>query len=227
MARIANYFKSIDNKMFNKSYFINHISNREKRGMTLVEILVAVSILVIVMIAVATFQYNVLDYNRHSQVALTNVQDATNILKYMSKELRTMSPSASGSYPILSVATSSITFYSDIEGDGIKEQIRYYIASTTLYRGIIVPSGSPLTYNPVNENKSIIASGVRNATSSALFEYFDGSYNGSGQPLAYPLVIYTIRLVKINIVIDSDAMKSPLPIIYSAQVSLRNLKDNI
>ncbi len=213
--------------MFNKSYFINHISNRERRGMTLVEILVAVSILVIVMAAVATFQYNVLDYNRYSQVALTNVQDATNILKYMSKELRTMSPSANGSYPILFAATSSLTFHSDIEGDGAKEQIRYYIASTTLYRGIIVSSGSPPTYNPANENKNIIASGVRNATSSALFEYFDGSYDGNGQPLTYPLTIYTIRLVRINIMIDSDPKKSPLPIIYTTQVSLRNIKDNI
>ena len=213
--------------MFNKSYLINHISNNYKRGMTLVEIIVAIAILIIVMIAVSTFQYNVLDYNRHSQTALTNVGDATNILKYMSKELRTMSPSVTGSYPILSVATSSITFYSDIEGDGTKEQIRYYIASTTLYRGIIVPSGSPMTYNPTDESKSTIATGVRNATSSALFEYFNGLYGGNEQPLTYPITIFTIRLVKINITIDSDPRRSPVPITYTTQISLRNLKDNI
>ncbi len=195
--------------------------------MTLVEIIVAIAILIIVMIAVSTFQYNVLDYNRHSQTALTNVGDATNILKYMSKELRTMSPSVTGSYPILSVATSSITFYSDIEGDGTKEQIRYYIASTTLYRGIIVPSGSPMTYNPTDESKSTIATGVRNATSSALFEYFNGLYGGNEQPLTYPITIFTIRLVKINITIDSDPRRSPVPITYTTQISLRNLKDNI
>lgn len=213
--------------MFNKLYSINHISNKEQRGMTLVEILVALSIFVIIMLAVVTFEYNVLDYNRHSQTALTNVQDATNILKYMSKELRTMSPSANGSYPILSAATSSVTFYSDIDGNGTKEQIRYYIASTTVYRGVTISSGFPLTYNLVNESKSTIATGVRNATSSALFEYFDNSYDGNGQSLTYPLTLFTIRLVKINIMIDSDPRKSPLPIIYSTQVSLRNLKDNL
>lgn len=211
--------------MLQNTYFKHH--NFHKQGMTLVEIIATVSILVIVMGAVATFQYNVLDYNRHSQVALTNIQDATNLLKYMSKELRTMSPSANGSYPILSAATSTISFYSDIEGNGTKEQVRYYIAGATLYRGITEPSGSPLTYNLANESESIIATGVRNATSSALFEYFDSSYDGNEQPLTYPLTIYTIRLVRINITIDSDPKRSPVLITYSIQVSLRNLKDNI
>lgn len=211
--------------MLQNTYFKHH--NFHKQGMTLVEIIATVSILVIVMGAVATFQYNVLDYNRHSQVALTNIQDATNLLKYMSKELRTMSPSANGSYPILSAATSTISFYSDIEGNGTKEQVRYYIAGATLYRGITEPSGSPLTYNLANESESIIATGVRNATSSALFEYFDSPYDGNEQPLTYPLTIYTIRLVRINITIDSDPKRSPVLITYSIQVSLRNLKDNI
>jgi prepilin-type N-terminal cleavage/methylation domain-containing protein len=213
--------------MFNKLHSINHISNKKNHGMTLVEIVVAMSIMVVVMIAVVAFEYNVLDYNRYSQVTLSNVQDATNILKYMSRELRTMSPSANGSYPILSAATSSITFYSDIEGNGTKEQIRYYLSSTTLYRGVTEPSGSPQTYNLSNESTSIIVTGVRNATSSALFEYFNSSYSGSGLPLTYPMAISSIRLVKINITIDSDPRRSPVPITYSTQVSLRNLKDNI
>lgn len=213
--------------MFYEKYLKLSIKNDLQGGMTLVEILVAISIMTVVMIAVFAFQYNVMDYNRYSQVKLTNVQDATNLLKYMSKELRTMSPAANGSYPIVAVATSSITFYSDIDGNGTKEQVRYYIASTTLYRGVTAPSGFPQTYNLVNESTSIMAAGVRNATSSALFEYFDSSYDGNEQPLIYPLAIYIIRLVKINIMIDSDPKRSPLPIIYSTQVSLRNLKDNI
>lgn len=195
--------------------------------MTLVEVVVAVSILVIVMVAVAAFQYNVLDYNRSSQVALTNIQDAENILKYMSRELRTMSQSANGSYPILSAATSSLAFFSDLSGDGTKTQVRYYVASTTLCRGITAPAGSPPTYNLVNEKTSIIASGVRNGTSTTLFEYFDDLYDGNSPALTYPLTISAIRLVKINITIDSDQKKSPLPITFSTQVSLRNLKDNL
>jgi len=203
---------------------IKHSSH--EGGMTLVEIIIAVSILVVVMIAVAAFQFNVLDYSRHTEVTLGNIQDAQNILKYMSKEMRTMSPSANGSYPILSLGTSTITFYSDMNGDDIKEQIRYYIASTTLYRGITSPSGSPSIYNIVNEKKNIIAKGARNGTSTPLFEYFNSSYDGSGSALSYPIAINTVRLVRINLTIETDPNKSPLPITFSTQVSLRNLKDN-
>jgi len=213
--------------MINKLHSMIGFSSGKERGMTLVEIVVVISIMVIVMIAVSTFQYNVLDYNRHSHVALTNIQDATNILKYMSRELRTMSPSSNGSYPIISVSTSSISFYSDINGNGMKEQIRYYLASTTLYRGITEPSEPSQTYDLSGESVNIIVAGVRNATSSALFEYFNSSYDGNGSPLSYPPAIYAIRLVRINITIDTDVKKSPMPITYSAQVSLRNLKDNI
>jgi len=206
----------------------SHITFWNKsRGMTLAEVLVAMSIMVIVMLAVVSFQVDVINYNRQGETTLTNIQDATNILKYMSRELRTMVPSASGSYPILTVATSSIVFFADVEGDGTIEQVRYYFDSSSLKRGVTEPTGSPQVYTQNNESINTIATGVRNATSSPLFEYFDGSYDGNGSSLSYPISIFMIRLVKINIMIDTDQKKSPLPVIYSTQVSLRNLKDNI
>ncbi|MCL5781800.1 MAG: prepilin-type N-terminal cleavage/methylation domain-containing protein, partial [Patescibacteria group bacterium] len=148
------------------------------RGYTLVELVVAISIMLVVMLSVVAFEYNVLDYNRSSKEALNNITDAENILKYMTKELRTMSPSASGSYPILNAATSSITFYSDVDGDGVKDQVRYYLVSTTLYRGVTAPVGSPPSYNSVNEKTVTLAQGVRNGATYPVFEYFDGNYDG-------------------------------------------------
>jgi prepilin-type N-terminal cleavage/methylation domain-containing protein len=202
-----------------------------KQAFTLVEVVVSISILVIVMVAVSAFQYDVLNYNRSSATTLTNTQEAQSMIKVMAKEIRSMSPSSNGAYPILSAGTSTVTFFADVDADGTKELIHYYIGTTTttintIYRGSIKPSGSPLTYSGV-ESKKILATGIRNSSSTPLFEYFGSAYTGTSTAMTYPLAITTIRLVKINITIDTDPSKIPVLKTFTTQVSLRNLKDNL
>jgi len=195
--------------------------------MTLVEVLVTTSILVVVMIAVATFQYNVITYNRSTQTRLTNIQDATSILKIIVRELRASTISANGSYAINTAATSSITFFADIDSDGLPEQLRYFLLGQTLYRGVIKPVGSPAIYNPAQETLKIIATGIVNSPTTPIFEYYPGTYTGNGIAMTYPLVLTSIRLIKTNITIDTDPNKSPIIRTFSTQAALRNLKDNL
>jgi prepilin-type N-terminal cleavage/methylation domain-containing protein len=197
------------------------------RGFTLVETFVAIALLAVILVAVSAFQANVFKYNRHSQTALTNTQEAQAILKNITKELRTMTRSANGAYPILSAATNTLTFYADTTGDTQAERVRYYLASSTLYRGVIKPSGSPAVYNPADEKTNILATGIGNSTSTPVFEYYLGTHDGTTDAMTYPIVLTSIRLVKININIDSDPTKSPIPRLFTTKVSLRNLKDNL
>jgi prepilin-type N-terminal cleavage/methylation domain-containing protein len=198
-----------------------------KRGMTLVEVLVTASILVVVMMAVAAFQYNVVNYNRSTQIRLTNIQDATSILKIITRELRASTISGNGSYAINAAATSSITFFADIDSDGLPEQLRYYLAGNTMYRGLIKPVGSPAVYNPAQETLKIIATGIVNSAATPVFEYYTGTYTGTSTSMTYPLVLTSIRLIKTNITIDTDPNKSPVLRTFSTQAALRNLKDNL
>jgi prepilin-type N-terminal cleavage/methylation domain-containing protein len=200
---------------------------RMHRGFTLIEVLTTIAILASIMIAVVTFQYNVLSYNETSKVSLTNTQEAQSLLKTAARELRSMEPSSNGSYPIASAATSTITFYTDLDGDGLKEQIRYYIASTTLYRGLIKPTGSPLVYVAANETIRTLVTGLKNSSTTPMFEYFNSSYAGTSTPLTYPLNIPLVRLVRVNLTIDTDPNKSPVVRTFSTQAALRNLKDNL
>jgi len=195
-------------------------------GFTLAEVITSVAILTVIMGAVSLFQYNVLTYNRSSAVSLTNAQEAQAIIKVIAKELRATQPSANGAYPIASAGTSTITFFSDVDGDGAEEQVRYYLTGTTVYRGTIKPSGSPLVYTAAESTK-ILATGIRNASTSPLFEYFDSTYAGTSSPMTYPLTTTAIRLVKINLTIDTDMNKAPILRTYTTQVGLRNLKDNL
>jgi prepilin-type N-terminal cleavage/methylation domain-containing protein len=199
----------------------------KNKAFTLVELVTAISILVVIMVAVSAFQYNVISYNRSSAVALTNATEAQSILKVIARELREMSPSSNGAYPIAVAATSTVTFFADIDGDGVKEQIRYFIASSTVKRGIIKPTGSPLVYSAGSESFKILATGIRNSSSTPLFEYFPGTYTGTSTALSYPLNISTIRLIRVSMTIDSDPNKAPILRSFNTQVVLRNIKDNL
>ena len=197
-----------------------------KKGFTLVEVIISITIFILVIITVSLFQFNVINHSNSSQISLSNIYESEAILKTMIKEMRTMKSSANGSYPILNVATSTITFYSDSDGNGIIEQIRYYLSTTTLYRGKTDPSGTPATYNINNESKKILVTGVRNDSNFPIFEYYSSVYAGTSTSMTYPIDIKSVRLIKINLTIDSDPNKSPVPITFTSQTSLRNLKEN-
>jgi prepilin-type N-terminal cleavage/methylation domain-containing protein len=76
MARTGNIIISI--KMKNTS---------QNKGFTLVEIVVVVGILGIIMLAVSSFQVNVLKNNKYSFDSLSTTQDARTILRTMVREL--------------------------------------------------------------------------------------------------------------------------------------------
>jgi prepilin-type N-terminal cleavage/methylation domain-containing protein len=197
------------------------------RGFTLVEVLTTIVIFSSIMIAVATFQHNVLNFNRSSGIALNNTHEAQALMKTMARELRSMEPSSNGSYPIAAAGTSTITFFADPDGDSLKDQIRYYLVGTTLYRGITRPTGTPPTYVAGNETTRILVTGLRNSSTTPVFEYFNSSYAGTSTPLTYPLNIPVVRLVRANLTIDTDPNKSPLVRTFTTQAALRNLKDNL
>jgi hypothetical protein len=145
----------------------------------------------------------------------------------MAKEIRSAETGDDGAYPLAAAATSSLTFFADIDANGTREKIRYYIASTTVYRGVIKSSGSPATYNPNTESKKLLITGVQASSTLPMFQYFDSMYAGTSTPMTYPLNLTSIRLIKTSLIIDTDPTKSPTIRTYTTQASLRNLKDNL
>lgn len=202
-------------------------SNKTNKGFTLAEIVVVVGILGIIMIAISSFQVSILKNNKYAQDSLSSAQDAKVILRTMIKELRTTSRSNNGSYPINQASTSTISFFSDIDGNNVKEQVRYFLTGNILKKGVVIPTGSPLTYNQASEIISTLAYNVKNTATSSLFEYYNSTYSGTSSPLTQPVNVTDVRLVKINLIIDADPTRSPVSRVYTSQVNLRNLKDNL
>ena len=195
--------------------------------MTLAEALVALSIFVVIMVVVTTFEVNVFSYQRTASGSLETAQDAQALLKIMMKELRSLAPSANGAYPLTTAGTSTIVFFSDITGTGVVDQITYSLIGNTLYKAVIIPSGSPAVYNTSSQSTTSLVANVRNASSTPVFQYFDQNYDGTTQPLAQPVTVTSVHTIKINLTLDTDPNHSPLPVTYSATVQLRNLKTNL
>ena len=198
-----------------------------RSGFTLIEVMISIAIISIVGSAAVILLKDTFSLNRLISGSLTAQGEARRALKMMSAEIRVTSPSSLGAYALAQVATSSITFYSNIDSDSYKEQVRYFLQGTTLKKGVIKPSGAPLTYSAAQEQVTEIAHDVVASTTAPLFSYYNEDYDGTTAPLSSPVDIAAVRLMKIMIIIDKDSQKSPGPLILTTQISLRNLKDNL
>ena len=199
------------------------------KGFTLVEILVSMSIMVLIVIITGTFARNVVVYNTAGHNNLVAQLDGRKVLRTMVSELRTSASSVLGSYPIDTAATNTLIFFADLNNDGLSERVRYFFdtPTRTLRKGIVFPSESPLTYNLGNENVITLVSNLANGTSTPVFDYFDSLYAGTTTPMTLPINISSVRLIKINVLVDKDENRSPTTAYFISSVVLRNLKDNL
>ena len=192
-------------------------------GFTIIETLFGVSIFVLVMLALTFFSRNIWSYNSFISAGLTDADTGRQTIKTMTSEIRTASAANTGAYVISLANVDAFTFYSDIDDDGLKEKVRYFLNGPLLQKGVIKPTGNPLTYS----GTETILTLVSNVTNSSIFEYYNKDYAGTEAPLSFPVNIPSIRLIKITITTDKDANRPPAPMTFSTQVSIRNLKDNL
>jgi prepilin-type N-terminal cleavage/methylation domain-containing protein len=195
-------------------------------GFTIVEILIALSIFTIVGVVALVFQRDVLRLNAVLHGNLDAQQEARRTFRQLTRELRAAAPSSTGTFVIENAGTSTLTFYSDIDDDGLQDRLRYFLEGTTLKKGVIAPTGNPPTYNPLSE---VIANRIHYIanTTTPIFEYFDTNYDGSTAPLPTPVNLPSVRLVKASVFIDRVPGQAPGPVMMTTQVTIRNLKDNL
>jgi len=196
---------------------------KQKGGFTIIETLFGIAIFISITFVLTLFSKNVWVYNSFISEGLTNTDSVRQVLKTIVSEIRTASVASNGAYTIDEANASSFSFYSNIDDDNLREKIRYFLVGTTLQKGITKPTGSPPSYNPINEKIVTIASDTTNLD----FSYFNKNYDGNNPALPFPINIPDVRLVKITVTIDKDPNRPPLPTVFSTQVSIRNLKDNL
>ena len=195
------------------------------QGMTMVEMVIGLAIFVLISLAVSTLARDIFVFSDNISGSLSAQQDARTVLREFASEVRASLPGSDGSFNVSIALADEFQFYSDIDGDGLRERIRYYLSGTTLKKDILKPSGMPPQYTGIPQTK-ILVNNVNNGL-APIFFYYDTNYDGTTAPLPQPVNIPSIKLIKADIIIDKDPNRAPPPIVVSTQASIRILKENL
>lgn len=188
--------------------------------MTLAEMLVVIALLATVGLALSgAIQY----FYRGNAYVLEQAAATDNARRAISttlQNLREASYGDDGSFPIASAATSSVTFYADVDGDQSVERIRIYLSGTTLYRAITNSGGNPATYVGQTEQTATIISDVRNTATEPIFTYYDaeGTQLATASPNAAD-----VRSIGARVKIDLNPLRAPNIFTLTGSATLRNL----
>jgi len=190
------------------------------RGITLIETVVWVAIATSAMLAIVSsvqYFYRTNTYAVEQSAAVTSAQRG---IEEMVKTIREASYSSNGAYPIITLGTSTLSFYADVDDDPFIERLRYFLDGGSLKRGIIDPSGDPPIYtNP--EAISTISESVRNNDQGvAAFRYYD--LNGT---LMTDLSnIASVRFIEVTMVVNINPFRLPNQFTLRSTAALRNLR---
>ena len=198
----------------------------KKKGFTAIEIIVVIGICALVGVVILGWQKDIFSLQDIFRKRLSLQDEIRKTIKNFITEVRTARYSSLGGYPIEEATKSSFIFYSNIDSDQLVERIRYFLDGKTFKKGIIKPSGQPLRYRQEDEKIIKLIDNIINPNQE-IFLYYDKNYDGTGNPLPFPVNISLVRLVKITITADDDLNRPPEAITETSQVTIRNLKDNL
>ncbi|MEK7110663.1 MAG: hypothetical protein AAB867_02325 [Patescibacteria group bacterium] len=204
---------------------------KRRAGFSLFEVLLVMALFSSTLFVVIRFRSNLDLLQNIVNQKLQSRQDIDQAFQRLVTDIRSAGPSSLGGYAIEAAATGSLTFYSDIDKDGIFERVRYFLASstsatTTLQRGIVEPAGNPLVYATSTEIVATAAANVVNTSTVQLFAYYDANYTGSEAPLSVPITTTAVRLVKISLLAAVNPNTAPVSPLFSDLVRIRNLRSN-
>ncbi len=189
------------------------------RGITLLETVVWIGIFTFAMTAVSQsvlYFFRTSTYSIQESTAVTSTQRG---IDSMVRSIREAAYSNVGAFPIVTISTSSFTYYANTDTDSLVEQVRYYVSGTTLYLGIIKPTGDPAVYTGA-EATSTVSEYIKNISQGVnLFTYYDAA----GAQISDFTKIGNVRFVTVNLVADIDPNRAPTLITLRSSAALRNL----
>ncbi|OJI09631.1 MAG: hypothetical protein COV08_00605 [Candidatus Vogelbacteria bacterium CG10_big_fil_rev_8_21_14_0_10_49_38] len=206
---------------------MNRYQSKQK-GFALAEMIIVIFIVSLIGLALGRFGRDIFWHNFVISRSLVADSDAKLALARLISELRRAQPASNGAYPIAVAEADDLVFYSDLDNDGLRERLRYWLDGSTLKRGLIEPVGPPYVYNQNAESVSSVIDDLTNVD-NLIFTYYNNSYDGtaSSTPLQAPFDIQEIRLVKVEFLVDANVEQAPVALYLTSQVMLRNLKDNL
>jgi hypothetical protein len=158
--------------------------------------------------------------NAYLLEATSAVDSASRGLTEALVSLREATYAEDGSYPISAAASSSITFYGDMDRDASVERVRLYLANGAFYRSVTDAAGNPPRYAGQSEATETIATYVKNAAGVPIFRYYDED----GAELTGTIDAARVRSVRVRLDVDINPQRAPNILTLEGAATLRNLR---
>jgi len=188
--------------------------------MTIIEAMVWVSITSMILLAITQSVQYFYRSNTYAVEQAAAVSSGQRGVSEMVRVIREAAYASDGAYPIVSMATSSFTFYADIDSDPFIERVRYFLSAGVLRRGIVDPAGDPPVYTGA-EVVSSVSEDIRNVEKATdLFQYYDKN----GVPMTDLTRIGEVRFVRATMIVNVNPNRLPNQFTLQSSAAMRNLK---
>jgi Tfp pilus assembly protein PilV len=199
-----------------------------KKGMTLIEALLAISIFTIGMLGFSMLFAQTWKNNSYTlemgQTSMAVSQGVNKMISY----IRGAKQSDNGSYPVRSADDNDLVIYSDYDKDDVTERLHFYKSGENILMGITDPTSSmPRSYPSGDQQTITIASHIVNNSGTPIFYYYNENYPGDSEnnPMDTPSNAAGIHLVKIYLEMNIIPNRAPDNIKIQSFAELRNLSN--
>ena len=193
--------------------------------MSLVEMVVLLYIFTILSLVILNSIASFYRYNAYTIAQSYQVSNARRGVELLVRDMREMIYADDGSFPLVNMSTSSISFYSDIDRDDSVEFVDYQLIGTTLYKYVYDAVGSPPSYSTTTPSEVYTLSEyVQNNNQDVdIFTY----YAIDGDEANATTTVTDIRYINVEVIVNIDPVRDPGEFSLRSSASLRNLKENL
>lgn len=198
---------------------------KDKKGLTLIETVVAVAVMTILMGMITLFIIRSFYLNRFAIEQGLNAAALQNAIRSFTTNLREAKQSDEGGYMIESGDDFEMTFFSNIDDDDGTERLHYYFESGQLKMGVTEPVGSPVSYPAGDDEIRTVGNGVVNTASQPIFYYYTRDYpeDLTNNPLTTPVNPQQASMVKIDLHVNVNTDQVPDSMRMETFVRPRNI----
>ncbi len=200
--------------------------NAHGRGFTIIELLVALGITAIIASLVVWLIIHGLRYNSVIFEQLETQNEGRRVLQQVVDIVRKAEESSIGGYPIVTAGDYELIVYANVDDDSLREKVRFWLDGTTFKKGVVKPSGNPLSYSDAEDVVEIAHSVVNFSEDEPVFLYYDENYTGVEDAIVQPVDEVDVRVARVRLELEQDPTESPVPFRAESVAQIRNLKDN-
>jgi len=194
-----------------------------KKGMTLVEMLVAIAILLISSGAIMMMFVRSWEMNRFVLESARTQISATQGARHMVDVVRNARQADNGAFAVANAESDSLEIYANVDNDDDVERVRIRLSGTNIIMESRDPTNDvPPVYPSGYGTTRVLASNIVDTDIYTLFEYYDDT----NTLLSSGFGMHEIKMVRVNFSVDNNVNRAPGPSVIDTFASIRNLSEH-